>query len=314
MTFEETIIFYNPEHADEFTSKLKKTGFKTKSRKISTLVKETLCTGTIDDFISLFHEERQKYEDNGEKTDVQVLMSDMYTEIIDELTLRKERLSEFFSSAKPGDCLSAVPGFEGCKEWKEPEAENPDDDENKIAKSMTIFHLLNENGLLEKNGEEWLLRSAAEPGRIVTAVPSDMMLEASSPEKRSRFNINTIINVMSGVETHVSLPPEFSIAAEPEIIDEVMEVYDVDEDSVWRLKENGYIKSLLAEKIIDYLNKGDKSSFDDLFGEMKNLKFTVENTSDEFRFDLDEKFLKGMLGDMKRMNLIKSKGNRFKTA
>lgn len=314
MTFEETIIFYNQEHAEEFTSKLKKTGFKAKNRRICTLVKETVCTGRIDDFVSLFSEERRKYEDNDDKTDIQSLMADMYTEIIDELSGRKNQLSDFFGSAKTGDCISDLPGFEGCDSWKETEDDDASADPGEGRGGRTIFHLLNENGLLENTDGKWILKGAVEPGSIITAVPSDMMLEASSPEKRGNYNINTIINVMSGIETHVTLPPEFSIAAEPEMIDEIMEKYDVDEESVWRLKENGYIKSLLAEKIIGYLKENERTSFDELFGEMKNLKFTVENTCDEFRFDLDEKFLKDMLGEMKRMDLIKSKGNRFRSA
>ncbi len=310
MTFEETIIFYNPDHADEFTSKLKKSGFKAKSRRISTLVKETICTGRIDDFLSLFGEEKKKYEDAGDKTDVQALMSEMYSEIIDELSLRKEMLSGFFGSASPGDRISDLPGFEGCGGWKDADEE----DEGQSGGMRTIFHLLNENGLLEEADGGWLLKDTAGPGDIITAVPSDMMLEASSPEKRTGFNINTIINIMSGTETHVTLPPEFSIAAEPEMIDEILEKYDIDEDSVWRLRENGYIKYLLAEKIVDYLKESDRPSFDELFLDMKNIKFTVEDTNDEFRFDLDEKFLKDMLGEMKKMDLIKTKGNRFRPA
>lgn len=313
MTFEETIVFYNPEHADEFTLKLKKSGFRAKTKRVSTLVKETICTGKIDDFVSLFNEEKEKYENSGEKTDVQSLMSDMYSEIIDELVLRKGRLSNFFGLAHPGDCISDLPGFRGCESWKEDGEKNTADKDEERA-NKTLFHLLNENSLLENTDGKWILKDTTEPGDIITAVPSDMMLEASSQEKRARYNINTIINVMSGVETHITLPPEFSIAAEPEIMDEILEKYDVDEDSVWMLRENGYIKSLLAEKIIEYLKKNERTSFDELFGEMRNLKFTVENTSDEFRFDLDEKFLKDMLGDMKKMDLIKSKGNHFRPA
>jgi len=313
MTFEETIIFYNAEHADEFTLKLKKSGFRAKTKRVSTLVKETICTGRIDDFVSLFNEEKDKYENSSEKTDVQSLVSDMYSEIIEELVLRKGRLSNFFDLAQPGDCISNLPGFRGCEGWKEDREEIPaDKDDERVNK--TLFHLLNENRLLENRDGKWILKNTAEPGDIITAVPSDMMLETSSQEKRARYNINAIINVMSGVETHVILPPEFSIAAEPEIIDEILEKYDVDEDSIWMLRENGYIKSLLAEKIIEYLKKNERTSFDELFGEMKNLKFAVENTSDEFRFDIDEKFLKDMLGDLKKMDLIKSKGNHFRPA
>jgi len=314
MTFEETIIFYNPEHADEFTLKMKKSGFKAKTKRVSTLVKQTLCTGRIDDFVSLFSEEKEKYENAGEQSDVSALMSDMYSEIIDELTMRKKRLTRFFGSASPGDILSDIPGFKDCSSWSGPADDEASADSDEERGNKTLFHLLNENGLLENTDGGWILKSATEPGNIITAVPSDMMLEASSAEKRNKYNINTIINVMSGIETHVTLPPEFSIAAEPEMIDEIMEKYDVDEESIWSLKENGYIKSLLAEKIIGYLKENERTPFDDIFAEMKNLKFTVESSSDEFRFDLDKKFLKDMLSDMKRMDLIKSKGNHFRPA
>ena len=314
MTFEETIIFYNPEHADEFTLKLKKSGFRAKAKRVSTLVKETICTGRIDDFISLFNEEKKKYDNGSDKTDVQALMTDMYSEIIDELELRKNRLSGFFGSAHPGDCISDIPGFNGCGGWTEAGDDEPGAENDEERGNKTLFHLLNENGLLESESGKWILKSMAEPGEIITAVPSDMMLEASSREKRSRYNINTIINVMSGVETHVTLPPEFSISAEPEMIDRILDEYDVDEESILKLKENGYIKSLLAERIIEYLKEKERTPFDELFGEMKNLKFMLENTNDEFRFDLDEKFLKDMLGEMKKMDLIKSKGNHFRSA
>lgn len=313
MTFEETITFYNPEHADEFILKLKKSGFKTKSRRINTLVKETICTGRIDDFISLFDGERQKYEDNGDKTEVQALISDMYIEIIDELRTRRGLLKEFFEFAKPGDCLSDISGFEDFSADKISD-ESIEEDEDDITDKTKIFHLLNENELLNEIEGRWFLKEIIEPGDVITAVPSEMMLEASSPEKRAEYNINTIINVMSGLETQITLPPEFAIVAESGIIDEIMEKYDVDEESVWRLKENNYIKSLLAEKIIEFLKETERSSFEDIFGEMKNFSFKVDDTNDEFRFDLDEKFLKEMLGDMKRMDIIKSKGNRYKSS
>lgn len=314
MTFEDTIIFYNPEHADEFAQNLKKAGFKAKTKRISTLVKQTICTGKIDDFVSLFSEEKKKYENGEEQSDVSSLMSDMYSEIIEELTLRKKRLMEFFGSVNPGDLISDLPGFKDWCSWSRDGTEDLSADSDEKRGNITMFHLLNENDLLENSDAGWILKYSKEPKDIITAIPSDMVIEASSAEKRSKYNINTIINVMSGIETHVILPAEFSIVAEPGIIDEIIEKYDVDEESIWRLKENGYIKSMLAEKIIDHLKENERTPFDELFEEIKNLEITTENSCDEFRFDLDEKFLKDMLNDLKKMNLIKSKGNHFRPA
>lgn len=311
MTFEETVIFYNPEHADEFVSKLKKAGYKAKSRKVSKLVRDTVCTGRLDDFISLFSDKKEECAGNAVQNGMQEIFNEVFSEFAEELISRREQLSEFLGSAGAGDCISDI---DGIGEFMAQEKEFGDEGWEEYRRTMLLINILDENELIERRDGGLYLKGKAEPGGMVTGVPPEMVLDVFTLEERVAYNVHTLINVMSGLEVHVSLPPEFLLAGENELIDAAMEEYDVDEESFLRLSEDAYIKSLLADRILGLLKESEKVTFEDLFEDIGEMKFSASDTNEEFYFDLDENFLKELLADMKRLGILKIKGNRYKVS
>ena len=83
MAFEETIIFYNPLDADNFSKKLREDGMRTKTRLVKTLVKDALCRAEIKNFREFFIEESENFKDD--ESEISGLLLETYSMVISEL-------------------------------------------------------------------------------------------------------------------------------------------------------------------------------------------------------------------------------------
>ncbi len=316
MAFEETIIFYSSEDAEVFSKKLREDGMRTKTKTVKALVKDTLCKAQIKDMRDFFIEESENFSED--ESEISALLKEAYSTVISELESMERSVFEFLDLRNDGECISDDPEVARFLDMIKQEGgvaklgELAMQGDLFASRMMRIIPALEENGMIEVRDEKKYLKKTKEANEIVTAMPSDMLLEGSSQESRKKFNIKTIVNVMSGSEYHVTTPPEFAFKVDLNEIDSLFEGLNFEEESFVRLKENIFLKTLIAERIIDFLKQKEKASAEEISEEIMDVRISLKETGDEFVFDLESEYIAELLSDMKKLGIVKGKGNRYR--
>jgi len=316
MAFEETIIFYSPADADIFSKKLRDEGCRTKTRVVQSLVKETICKAQIKDLRDFFIEESEDFKDD--ESEMTSLIQDTYNSVISELESMEGSIKEFLDLREEGECISDDPEVARFLEMLKEEGgaaklgELAMQGDEFASRMMRIIPALEENGMIENRDEKKYLKKTKDANEIVTSMPSDILLEGSSQESRKKYNIKTVVNVMSGSEYHITTPPEFAFKTDLNELDSFVDGLIFEEESYIRLKENIFLKTLIAERIMDFLKAKEKAAAEEITEEIKDVRISLQETGDEFAFDLESDYIADILLDMKKLNIIKGKGNRFR--
>ncbi|MBN2734041.1 MAG: hypothetical protein JXQ82_04185 [Methanomicrobiaceae archaeon] len=316
MAFEETLIFYNPLDAENFSKKLRDEGSRTKTRTVKTLVKDTVCKAEINNFREFFIEESENFKDD--ESEISAIMRETYAMVISELESMEGHIKEFLDLRDDGECISDDPDVgrfletlkerDGISKLGELALEG----DEFASRMMRIIPVLEENGMVETRDDKKYLKKTKDVKELVTTMPSDILLEGSSNEARMKYGIKTIVSVMSGSEYHVTTPAEFAFKTDLNELDGLVGDFSVEEESFIRLKENIFLKTLIAGRIMDFLKEKGKAGTDEITEEIKDVRISVKETGDEFAFDLERDYINEIIADMKKLDIIKGKGNRFR--
>ncbi|WOF17131.1 hypothetical protein F1737_10805 [Methanoplanus sp. FWC-SCC4] len=325
MVFEETLIFYNPEHAEEFAQILNADGCKPVIRVVNKLASETSFKAAIKDFRRYFSDELSKLkeceeipdEDDSEMNDILI---EAYNSLISEFDSITGTINAFYEMTAEDGCISDDPDYEqynnlisgddSAGQVRDILAEEG----SRLKKTMTALPILELNDLIEeREGKKYLLK-AADTEALSLSLPSDVMYEELSEEELVKYNIKTVVSVVSCPEYHLSLPLEFALKADLKSLDEAVLNYDIDKESYLSLKESIFLNTLIAGRVIDVLKEVEKAGMEEMFERLKSINISSDASGDEFLFDLDKNYIKDVLVDMKKMGVIKGKGNRIKLA
>ncbi|MBP2134360.1 hypothetical protein J2128_002326 [Methanomicrobium sp. W14] len=322
MVFEETLVFYSLNDAEEFSKRLREKGIRVKTKSVRTLVSDTVYKAGIKNFRDFILEESKALNKNTDE--IAAFFKEVYSAALNDLESLEKNVSEFLDLRDDKECISEDPGAGVLNENGEIPGTNEETDvtdgtnsksgyaDNSEPLMKDVIPVLDENGMIETVDGKKYLRKTKCANELLISLPCDVIFEGSSEENRKKYGIKTIVNVMSGFECQVTTPPEFAFSTAFADVDTLTEGLDVDENSYLHLKENISLKTLIAQKVLEFLEKTEKASSEEIALEIKNAGFSFHETGDEFIFDLEKEYVADILQDMKKLDLIKGKGDRFR--
>ncbi len=325
MIFEETLVFYNPDDAENFTKQLLMEGYRTKTKKVNTLVNEAHCKAKISD-LKLYFEDAIKSVAEDDVYAGAGDVSETYSSIIADIDAVIADLKDFLKNRDDGTVISDDPDVKRFLEImkKEGIADNAGEEvsaesDDFFSRMLRIMLVLNDNGMIEDlddvNGGEprKILRKNNIPVEdLIMSMPSDLFLGGMSQKNRREHNIKTVVNVVSGSEYHVTTPMEYSISVNFDKLDRMIADYDIDPASYTKMKENIVAKNIIAKNILACIKNEGKTTIDEIYEVLNSASVDISSGTDEFVFDLSREFIAAVMNEMKIMGIIKGKGNRFR--
>jgi len=325
MVLEEMLIIRGPIDTPEIARAFREAGMP--ARITQTVVLEGLVAakGTIGDIKALLREEvsrverlREEFmiEEGGEESDAEEGGDTGPGRLYDPFLVMVERIAEdiveFMAKYQPGDLVP----MDDLKEWMVPSAgaapgeEPPDTLESALHKVMA-FSTLDENGLIKAEGEAVVVQGRMILEDIVITLPGDAV-EDIDPEILKEHGVLTEMTVTPVPEYLLEFGPEAILEGDLDRIDEIAGDLEIDEEEYESFRAGVSLKRVVIGRTLEILEERGTLTPVEVAEALGSS--AVESAGEGWKIvlELTPEFVKGLLNDLKKVGLVRRKGEKFR--
>ena len=306
MTLEEKITFYSHEDAVEFQKFLREKECGSRIVVEHSFSGEPYFEGTISQFMNLIDLLAKKDEEENEVDEDLLHMKN-------DLIERKETLEEFLEGHKEGDLLSDSTPSQMLAQLQTIDATGDDaikkDAADKFVSSLMVLATLEDNGLLEEEGENYRLKEikAADEMTVMYAYND---FPAVTQDDLAECGIASHIRTSSTTDYVITVGTEVLFVNTDEIAD-FLDHVDVDEEEAAKFVDAVFFKQAFVGKIHELVAEGNASE-EALLEALGAPSFPLEGTNDVISFDITADYLKAVVNDLRKLGILSGKDGKIK--
>ena len=306
MTLEEKITFYSHEDAVEFQKFLREKECGSRIVVEHSFSGEPYFEGTISQFMNLIDLLAKKDEEENEVDEDLLHMKN-------DLIERKETLEEFLEGHKEGDLLSDSTPSQMLAQLQTIDATGDDaikkDAADKFVSSLMVLATLEDNGLLEEEGENYRLKEikAADEMTVMYAYND---FPAVTQDDLAECGIASHVRTSSTTDYVITVGTEVLFVNTDEIAD-FLDHVDVDEEEAAKFVDAVFFKQAFVGKIHELVAEGNASE-EALLEALGAPSFPLEGTNDVISFDITADYLKAVVNDLRKLGILTGKDGKIK--
>ena len=306
MTLEEKITFYSHEAAVDFQKFLREKECGSRIVVEHSFSGEPYFEGTISQFMNLIDLLAKKDEEENEVDEDLLHMKN-------DLIERKETLEEFFAEHKEGDLLSDSTPSQMLAQLQTIDATGDDaikkDAADKFVSSLMVLATLEDNGLLEEEGENYRLKEikAADEMTVMYAYND---FPAVTQDDLAECGIASHVRTSSTTDYVITVGTEVLFVNTDEIAD-FLDHVDVDEEEAAKFVDAVFFKQAFVGKIHELVAEGNASE-EALLEALGAPSFPLEGTNDVISFDITADYLKAVVNDLRKLGILSGKDGKIK--
>ena len=306
MTLEEKITFYSHEAAVDFQKFLREKECGSRIVVEHSFSGEPYFEGTISQFMNLIDLLAKKDEEENEVDEDLLHMKN-------DLIERKETLEEFFAEHKEGDLLSDSTPSQMLAQLQTIDATGDDaikkDAADKFVSSLMVLATLEDNGLLEEEGENYRLKEikAADEMTVMYAYND---FPAVTQDDLAECGIASHVRTSSTTDYVITVGTEVLFVNTDEIAD-FLDHVDVDEEEAAKFVDAVFFKQAFVGKIHELVAEGNASE-EALLEALGAPSFPLEGTNDVISFDITADYLKAVVNDLRKLGILTGKDGKIK--
>ncbi|HJJ51704.1 MAG TPA: hypothetical protein O0X55_01005 [Methanocorpusculum sp.] len=306
MTLEEKITFYSHEAAVDFQKFLREKECGSRIVVEHSFSGEPYFEGTISQFMNLIDLLAKKDEEENEVDEDLLHMKN-------DLIERKETLEEFLEGHKEGDLLSDSTPSQMLAQLQTIDATGDDaikkDAADKFVSSLMVLATLEDNGLLEEEGENYRLKEikAADEMTVMYAYND---FPAVTQEDLAECGIASHVRTSSTTDYVITVGTEVLFVNTDEIAD-FLDHVDVDEEEAAKFVDAVFFKQAFVGKIHELVAEGNASE-EALLEALGAPSFPLEGTNDVISFDITADYLKAVVNDLRKLGILTGKDGKIK--
>ena len=306
MTLEEKITFYSHEAAVDFQKFLREKECGSRIVVEHSFSGEPYFEGTISQFMNLIDLLAKKDEEENEVDEDLLHMKN-------DLIERKETLEEFLEGHKEGDLLSDSTPSQMLAQLQTIDATGDDaikkDAADKFVSSLMVLATLEDNGLLEEEGENYRLKEikAADEMTVMYAYND---FPAVTQDDLAECGIASHVRTSSTTDYVITVGTEILFVNTDEIAD-FLDHVDVDEEEAAKFVDAVFFKQAFVGKIHELVAEGNASE-EALLEALGAPSFPLEGTNDVISFDITADYLKAVVNDLRKLGILTGKDGKIK--
>ena len=306
MTLEEKITFYSHEAAVDFQKFLREKECGSRIVVEHSFSGEPYFEGTISQFMNLIDLLAKKDEEENEVDEDLIHMKN-------DLIERKETLEEFFAEHKEGDLLSDATPSQMLAQLQTIDATGDDaikkEAADKFVSSLMVLATLEDNGLLEEEGENYRLKEikAADEMTVMYAYND---FPAVTQDDLAECGIASHVRTSSTTDYVITVGTEVLFVNTDEIAD-FLDHVDVDEEEAAKFVDAVFFKQAFVGKIHELVAEGNASE-EALLEALGAPSFPLEGTNDVISFDITADYLKAVVNDLRKLGILTGKDGKIK--
>ncbi|HJJ67371.1 MAG TPA: hypothetical protein O0W84_06610 [Methanocorpusculum sp.] len=306
MTLEEKITFYSHEAAVDFQKFLREKECGSRIVVEHSFSGEPYFEGTISQFMNLIDLLAKKDEEENEVDEDLIHMKN-------DLIERKETLEEFLEGHKEGDLLSDSTPSQMLAQLQTIDATGDDaikkDAADKFVSSLMVLATLEDNGLLEEEGENYRLKEikAADEMTVMYAYND---FPAVTQDDLAECGIASHVRTSSTTDYVITVGTEVLFVNTDEIAD-FLDHVDVDEEEAAKFVDAVFFKQAFVGKIHELVAEGNASE-EALLEALGAPSFPLEGTNDVISFDITADYLKAVVNDLRKLGILTGKDGKIK--
>ena len=306
MTLEEKITFYSHEAAVDFQKFLREKECGSRIVVEHSFSGEPYFEGTISQFMNLIDLLAKKDEEENEVDEDLLHMKN-------DLIERKETLEEFLEGHKEGDLLSDSTPSQMLAQLQTIDATGDDaikkDAADKFVSSLMVLATLEDNGLLEEEGENYRLKEikAADEMTVMYAYND---FPAVTQDDLAECGIASHVRTSSTTNYVITVGTEILFVNTDDIAD-FLDHVDVDEDEAAKFVDAVFFKQAFVGKIHELVAEGNASE-EALLEALGAPSFPLEGTNDVISFDITADYLKAVVNDLRKLGILTGKDGKIK--
>ena len=306
MTLEEKITFYSHEAAVDFQKFLREKECGSRIVVEHSFSGEPYFEGTISQFMDLIDLLAKKDEEENEVDEDLLHMKN-------DLIERKETLEEFLEGHKEGDLLSDSTPSQMLAQLQTIDATGDDaikkDAADKFVSSLMVLATLEDNGLLEEEGENYRLKEikAADEMTVMYAYND---FPAVTQDDLAECGIASHVRTSSTTDYVITVGTEVLFVNTDEIAD-FLDHVDVDEEEAAKFVDAVFFKQAFVGKIHELVAEGNASE-EALLEALGAPSFPLEGTNDVISFDITADYLKAVVNDLRKLGILSGKDGKIK--
>ena len=306
MTLEEKITFYSHEAAVDFQKFLREKECGSRIVVEHSFSGEPYFEGTISPFMDLLDLLAKKDEEENEVDEDLLHMKN-------DLAERKETLEKFFAEHKEGDLLSDSTPSQMLAQLQTIDATGDDaikkDAADKFVSSLMVLATLEDNGLLEEEGENYRLKEikAADEMTVMYAYND---FPAVTQDDLAECGIASHVRTSSTTDYVITVGTEVLFVNTDEIAD-FLDHVDVDEEEAAKFVDAVFFKQAFVGKIHELVAEGNASE-EALLEALGAPSFPLEGTNDVISFDITADYLKAVVNDLRKLGILTGKDGKIK--
>ena len=308
MTLEEKITFYSHEAAVDFQKFLREKECGSRIVVEHSFSGEPYFEGTISQFMNLIDLLAKKDEEENEVDEDLLHMKN-------DLIERKETLEEFLEGHKEGDLLSDSTPSQMLAQLQTIDATGDDaikkDAADKFVSSLMVLATLEDNGLLEEEGENYRLKEikAADEMTVMYAYND---FPAVTQDDLAECGIASHVRTSSTTDYVITVGTEVLFVNTDEIAD-FLDHVDVDEEEAAKFVDAVFFKQAFVGKIHELVAEGNASE-EALLEALGAPSFPLEGTNDVISFDITADYLKAVVNDLRKLGILTGKDGKIKNS
>ena len=306
MTLEEKITFYSHEAAVDFQKFLREKECGSRIVVEHSFSGEPYFEGTISQFMNLIDLLAKKDEEENEVDEDLLHMKN-------DLIERKETLEEFLEGHKEGDLLSDATPSQMLAQLQTIDATGDDaikkEAADKFVSSLMVLATLEDNGLLEEEGENYRLKEikAADEMTVMYAYND---FPAVTQDDLAECGIASHVRTSSTTDYVITVGTEVLFVNTDEIAD-FLDHVDVDEEEAAKFVDAVFFKQAFVGKIHELVAEGNASE-EALLEALGAPSFPLEGTNDVISFDITADYLKAVVNDLRKLGILTGKDGKIK--
>lgn len=321
MVLEESLLFNSAEDADTFIKFLRKKRCKAHKKSTAVFLEAQELHGPIDNvigYLKLLAEDADidEFDIDGEHP---------LDDLVGVIERRKEALGRFLSSHEEGDVVfpgeeikrlsetatlymlqSMYPAFREKlaglgqeKPLQEGRGEISEEEAGKARDLLAVFDLLEENGMIEEQGEHYRLTKTLPLADCVMKVNMAALPEID-PDDLPDHGLSSHVNLIGQIQYQVSMDSNIHFQFSVDDIDEGLIGLDVEAESLDSFYHGFERKHLAIRTILEMVDRAGRISFDTLYEQIQNHPVYIEESNETVSLTLEREFLSSIITEMRK--------------
>ncbi|HPM55470.1 MAG TPA: hypothetical protein PK739_11170 [Methanoculleus sp.] len=331
MMLDERLIIRGPIDGPEIARAFREAGMPVRITQTTNLESLVAANGKIGDVKALLHEEISQIEklredllneEGNEETDPEedgeTDLRCLYNPFLDIVNSVADDIAGFMEKYQPGDVVSIT----DLKEWMTspageateeelPEGALPDARKTLLHKLMA-FATLCENGLIKDEDEEnMVVQRHMNPDDLIITIPGEAT-EDIDPEILKDHNIKMEMTAFPVPEYLLEFGLEAILEGDLDKIEEIADDLEIDEEDYISFRESISLKKIVIGRTLEILEEHGAltpAGIAEILGGS-----AIEDLEDgyDILLTLTPEFVKGLLNDLKKVGLVRKKGEKFR--